>query len=80
MVKRLEHLTCEERLSELGLLSVKKRRLGNSINAYKYLKGGCSEVRTRLLSVLPSDRKRGSGHKLKHKRLCLNIRKHLCTV
>jgi len=30
--------------------------------------------------VLPSDRTRGSGHKLKHKRFPLSIRKHFFTV
>ncbi|KAK4833011.1 LOW QUALITY PROTEIN: hypothetical protein QYF61_027113 [Mycteria americana] len=71
MMKGLEHLTYEERLRELGLFSLEKRKLRG---------GGCKANGARLCSVVPSARTRGHGHKLAHRRFPLNIRKHVFTV
>ena len=81
MIKGLEHLYYEERLSKPGLFSLEKKRLrGDLNNVYKYLKRGRQRDMVNLFSAGCRDRTRGNGHKLEHRKFRTDMQRNFFTV
>ena len=75
VIRGLEHLSYKDRLRELGLFSLEKRRLrGDLIAAFQDLKGAYKQEGSQLFERGDNSRTRGNGLKLKEGRFSLDIR------
>ncbi|PKU47776.1 hypothetical protein llap_1885 [Limosa lapponica baueri] len=81
MIRGLEHLSYKDRLRELGLFSLEKRKLpGDIIAAFQYLKRAYRKAGEGLFTRSCSDRTQSNGFKLEEGRFRLDIRKKFFTV
>ncbi|GAB0190791.1 triadin [Grus japonensis] len=77
MIRGLEHFSYEDKLRQLGLFSLEKRRLWG---AFQYLKGAYKKAREGLFTRAYSDRTRTNGFRLKEGRFRLDIGKKFFTM
>jgi len=81
MVRGLEYLSYKDRLRELGLFSLEKRRLRSDLlAAFQYLKGVYRKDGEGLFTRGYCDRTRGNSFKLKEGTFRLDIRKKFFTM
>jgi len=81
MIRGLQHLPYKDRLRELGLFSLEKRRLqGDLIAAFQDLKGAYKQEESQFFERGDNGRKRENGLKLKEGRLRLDVRGKFITV
>ena len=78
MIEGLETKCYEERLKDLGMFSLEKRRLRGDMIAI--FKGYHTEEGQDLFSIIPECRTRNNGLNVKETRFRLNIRKNFRTV
>ncbi|KAK4823664.1 hypothetical protein QYF61_005016 [Mycteria americana] len=81
MIKGLRSLPYDERLRELGLFSLEKRRLrGDLITVFQYLKGSYKEDGASLFTSSHMEKTRSNGYKLLLGRFQLDTRGKFFTV
>jgi len=76
-IRGMEHLCYKDRLRELGLFSLEKRRLwGDLIAAFQFLKEAYKKDGDKVYRRACCDRTRGNSFKLKEDRFRLRMRKN----
>jgi len=81
MIRGLEPFCCEDRLGELGLFSLEKRRLRGDLRAAcQYLKEGCKKAGGGPFTRACRDRTRGNGFKLKERSFGSDRRKKFLSL
>ena len=79
-MNRLEHLSYEDRVRDLGLFSLEKRRLHwDSIMTFQLLKEAYKQEGNQLFTWADRDSTRGNGFKWKEGRYRLDVRGNLFT-
>ena len=79
-MKGLEHLSCEDRLRELGLFGLDEKGLRRNLSVYISTWRDGAKRKDRLFSVVTSNTTISSGCKVGCKRFHLSIRKHFHSV
>ena len=79
MIRALEHLSYEDRLRELDLFRLEKRRLQGDLIATFLQKGAYKQEWEWLFTRVDSDRTRENGFKLRRGRFRLDIRRTFFT-
>ena len=81
MIRGLKAKTYKERLLELGMCSLTKRRVrGDMIAVFQYLRGCPKEEGVKLFPKAPEGRTRSNGWKLVKERSNLELRRNFLTV
>lgn len=68
LIRGLEYPLYKERLRDLVLFILEKRKLKGDLNAYKHLQGGSQVDGDGFFSAEPSNRIRGREHQKKKKK------------